>query len=139
AGSTDLFMIVWEADDASGEMIDTEFEIFGQFFANDGASGVSDLALPGTGPVLDQNHPNPFNPSTTIHFRLLADEVVRLEVYGIRGQRVRTLVSGRRGAGLHSVVWDGTDDAGTRVASGIYFYQLTVGSERLGRKMSILK
>lgn len=68
--------------------------------------------------------PNPFNPRTTIRFELARAADVALEVYDVRGQRVRTLLSGSRAAGTHEFVWDGRSDAGVGMASGTYLVQL---------------
>ena len=67
------------------------------------------------------NYPNPFNPETTIKYNLQNNADVALEIYNIKGQLVRALVSTSQEAGLHSVVWDGKDSNGTDVSSGIYF------------------
>ncbi|MFU8861577.1 MAG: T9SS type A sorting domain-containing protein, partial [Cyclonatronaceae bacterium] len=83
---------------------------------------------------LDQNYPNPFNPETVIRFRLNETVNVRLEIYTITGQRVQTLVSGVREAGVHSVRFDGSG-----LASGVYMYRLMAGSEALTRKLTLIK
>ena len=74
--------------------------------------------------ALYPNVPNPFNPETVIGFSLAAESRVRLEVFDVLGQRVRILVGGRLPAGEHRVVWDGIDESGARVGSGVYFYRL---------------
>ena len=89
--------------------------------------------------ALGQNHPNPFNPRTTISFGLAEAGPATLAVYDVGGRRVRTLVSGSLAAGQHHVVWDGRGDAGRALASGVYFYRLEAGGEVLGRKMLLLK
>jgi hypothetical protein len=89
--------------------------------------------------VLLQNVPNPFNPTTTIRFELSQPADVRLEIYSVRGERIRTLVSGARPAGSHAVVWDGRDRRGAAVASGVYFYRLEAGRFARTRKMVLLK
>lgn len=99
---------------------------------------VEDL-LPGAGLALRQNAPNPFNPATTIAFRLEQAGPAELAIYDTRGQRVRTLVSEALPAGNHEVVWDGQTDRGTRAASGTYFYRLTAEQETLTRKMTLVK
>ena len=76
---------------------------------------------------LAQNYPNPFNPSTTIEFTVPAVSEVELTIYNVRGQRIRTLVSGNMTVGTHQAVWDGSDQHGQHVASGIYLYRLNVG------------
>jgi hypothetical protein len=74
--------------------------------------------------VLHQNAPNPFNPGTTIRFELPQDEQVSIRIFDVRGRVVRTLVQGRRPAGYNEVTWNGVDEAGRRVASGVYWYRL---------------
>lgn len=88
---------------------------------------------------LQQNFPNPFNPSTTIQYNLAKEEPVKLRVYNIFGQLVKTLVDNSQSAGLHSVIWDGSNNAGQKVSSGIYFYQLTAGNFVSVKKMIMLK
>jgi hypothetical protein len=89
--------------------------------------------------VLHQNSPNPFNPQTSIRFELPDAMRVRLSIYDVQGRAVRTLVDEHRGAGIHDVRWDGTDDRGTTVATGIYFYVLDAGGKRYQHKMVLLK
>jgi hypothetical protein len=88
------------------------------------------------------NFPNPFNPYTTIQFSVaaeLASAHVRLEIFNIRGQRVRTLVNDIKLPGHHSVVWDGRDDHGRSVGSGVYFYRLQAGDFSQTKRMLLLK
>lgn len=89
--------------------------------------------------TLQQNVPNPFNPRTTIAFSLDTAGSATLEVYDVRGAKVRTLVDGVRSAGAQQVEWDGRDDAGRAVASGVYYYRLRSGTTTLSRKMVLLK
>jgi len=88
---------------------------------------------------LEQNYPNPFNPETTIRYYLPKDAVVSLEVYNVLGQRLRALVEGFRPAGSHKVVWDGMDDRGNPMSTGIYFYKLRAGDVVLTRKMVLVR
>jgi hypothetical protein len=89
---------------------------------------------------LEQNTPNPFNPRTSIVYRVGAGGLAQLEVYALDGSRVRTLVRRVHDAGeVQRVEWDGTDDGGRRVASGIYFYRLENAGEVRTRKMVLLK
>ncbi|MBI2501832.1 MAG: T9SS type A sorting domain-containing protein [Candidatus Latescibacteria bacterium] len=99
---------------------------------------LADWLLP-TQPALDQNYPNPFNPSTVIPFSVPQRQEVRLAIYDVLGQRVRTLVSGPLAPGFHTLVWDGRDDLAHQVAAGLYFYQLELGSFRQTRKMVLVK
>lgn len=88
---------------------------------------------------LSQNYPNPFNPETIIDFELPEMNNVSIEIYTITGQLVRRLVNESKPSGFHSVVWDGTNDAGVKVSSGIYIYRMTAGSFSQIRKMVFLK
>jgi hypothetical protein len=88
---------------------------------------------------LSQNVPNPFNPTTTIRFSLAEPGRVNLVIYDVGGRRVRELLAGRRDANVYTVTWDGTNDRGERVSSGVYFYRLTAGSFRQTKKMVLLK
>jgi hypothetical protein len=89
--------------------------------------------------TLLQNHPNPFNPTTTIRFELTRPARVELSVFDARGALVTTLASGAYPAGATDIRWNGTDARGRRVGSGVYFYRLVSGSEVLTRKMVLLK
>ena len=103
---------------------------------------------------LESNFPNPFNPDTTIEFSLSSGEGsnnslssgegrgeghVNITIYNIRGQRVKTLVNDHLPAGRHSVVWNGRDDNGRTVSSGIYFYRMTAGEFSETRRMLLMK
>ena len=83
--------------------------------------------------------PNPFNPQTRIVYDLGAAGPVRLEVYDLRGVRVRTLVAAEQTAGRHEAAWNGRDDAGQEVASGVYMARLAAGDVRQMRKLTLLK
>lgn len=89
--------------------------------------------------ILHQNYPNPFNPSTTISFTLAQPSNTRLEIFNIRGEKVRTLVNNYYSAGYWSAVWDGADDAGILVPSGVYMYRLITSSGVQVRNMLLLK
>jgi len=88
---------------------------------------------------LSQNYPNPFNPRTHIVYQLPQADHVTLAVYNVMGQAVCGLVDGPQAAGEHEVIWDGQDEAGRAVASGIYFYQLVAGEFVETKKMLLLK
>lgn len=98
----------------------------------------SERPLP-TSFVLEQNYPNPFNPDTRIDFSLPGPSQVSLTVYNVLGRSVRRLVAGEMPAGNHSVTWNGTDDNGQSVASGVYLYRLEADSHVQTRKMLLLK
>ncbi len=88
---------------------------------------------------LSQNFPNPFNPETTIKFELPASGEVKLVIHSVIGQKIRTLVQGHRDAGRYSETWDGRDESGNRVSSGVYFYRIKAGDFVKVRKMLLLK
>ncbi|KAA3595758.1 MAG: T9SS C-terminal target domain-containing protein [Calditrichaeota bacterium] len=89
---------------------------------------------------LAQNYPNPFNPSTKITFTLPQEESLKIFVYNVKGQLVKTLFDSKGNFGFNSVVWNGTDDLGKSVSSGIYFYKLETASGFSEiKKMTFLK
>jgi len=88
---------------------------------------------------LKENYPNPFNASTEISYSLPVESEVKLAIYNIRGQKVKTLVDGKQTAGVHKVTWDGKNDKGESVASGVYFYTIKAGSYIQTNKMTLLK
>lgn len=88
---------------------------------------------------LHQNYPNPFNPTTRITFALPDQSAVRLIIYDLLGRQVRGLLAEELPAGYHAVSWDGTNDKGRAVSSGIYFYRLEAGEFEQNRKMIMLK
>ncbi len=92
-----------------------------------------------TSVTMSQNYPNPFNPETRIRFGLPQDARVRIVIYDVQGRRVRTLLDETRSAATHEVTWNGTDDAGARVASGIFFCRLEAGDQSVTRKLVLLK
>jgi M6 family metalloprotease-like protein len=89
--------------------------------------------------ALAANFPNPFNPSTTIQFALPGASAVRLSIYDVLGRNVRLLVDAAFARGTYAVTWDGTDEAGARVPSGVYVYRLTAGSLSASRKMLVVQ
>ena len=88
---------------------------------------------------LEQNYPNPFNSQTTISYILMKDEYVEVTVYNLNGLKVKVLKSTVEPKGNHSVVWDGTDESGIMVASGLYYYQLKTKNEILTKRMTLIK
>ncbi len=89
--------------------------------------------------LLEQNHPNPFNPTTRIRFRLPVASDVRLDLFDVSGKMVVTLVDRRLGSGEHVIAWDGKDSGGRPVATGTYFCQLRAGDFTDTKKMTLLK
>jgi hypothetical protein len=89
--------------------------------------------------ALHQNYPNPFNPTTTIRYDVPEQSHVSLIIYNILGQKIRTLVNESKEAQIHSVIWDGIDDNGRLVPSGIYFYRMNAGSVVKTKTMVLTK
>jgi hypothetical protein len=106
----------------------------GEFFSPIVTVSVKAIAL-----SLSQNQPNPFNPTTTIRFVLPVREDVSLSIYDANGHLVRTLVNEVRGYGVHEVTWDGRDENGVAMGSGVYFYRLRAGKLTESKKMVLLK
>ena len=96
------------------------------------AAAPEDGPLPGSHALLG-NYPNPFNASTVLRFALAAPADLRIAVYNVAGQRLRQLVEGPAPAGVHEVAWDGRDDSGASVASGVYLAVMEAGSSGAGR------
>ncbi len=101
-------------------------------------TAVLEQALP-LATELAQNYPNPFNPETTIHFDLASESGVSLRVFDMTGQVVRTLVRGSLPAGSYTQLWDGRNELGLKVGSGVYFYELQAGSFNSKKKMTLLQ
>jgi hypothetical protein len=88
---------------------------------------------------VSQNYPNPFNPSTTIKYAIPQQSFVTIKVYDIVGREVKTLVNTERSPGIYSVQWDGNNNFGSKVTSGIYLYRVVAGNFTQVKKMILLK
>lgn len=88
---------------------------------------------------LEQNYPNPFNPNTVIRYQLPSSSQVELTIYNAVGQRIKTLVSEKQAVGSYQIEWDGTDEKGTSVASGVYLYRLQAGEFVQSKKMTLTR
>jgi hypothetical protein len=97
------------------------------------------VAVPILPLTLDQNWPNPFNPSTTISYYLPEAGHIRLDIYDIAGHRIACLVNGNEERGDHHALWNGTGESDRLVAAGVYIYRLTTGRETLSRKMVLVR
>ncbi len=85
--------------------------------------------------ALEQNYPNPFSSSTSISYKLAEQSNISVRIYNVLGQLVRKFDMGAQSAGVHGIVWDGTNNFGRRVAPGVYFYQLITGNKSQAKKM----
>jgi hypothetical protein len=88
---------------------------------------------------LHANYPNPFNASTTITYELPAKTHLDLQIFNVAGQAVRQLFQGEAGSGTHTLIWDGRDDAGESLPSGVYWYRLTAPSGSETKKLLLLR
>ena len=111
---------------------DTDF-LTGIEIVDDGAGGIPKNF------TLEQNYPNPFNPETAIKYTIPAAGKVSLKIYNLLGQLVKTLVDDRQIAATYLAKWDGTADNGSKVASGVYIYQLKSKNISLSKKMLLIK
>ena len=89
--------------------------------------------------ILYQNYPNPFNPTTTIDFALSTGAEVSVKIFNLLGQEVRTLVNAAYSPGSYSVEWDGVNNSGQAVSSGVYMYKLSVDNFSQTRKMMLMR
>lgn len=97
------------------------------------------ISLPPKSLTLCQNFPNPFNPATTVKFFNPGQEHITLAIYDIGGRRIRTLIDADKGTGWHAVQWNGTNDLGNSVGSGVYYYRLTAGKQVITKKLVMLR
>ena len=109
-----------------------------------GAPGAKKLVAENAGSVpedytLLQNYPNPFNPTTEIRFQLPKTSHVAVRIYNTLRQEIRALADRQYEVGFHAIRWDGKDNNGNLVGSGIYLYQLQAGTFSQVRKMSLLR
>ncbi len=120
---------------------ETGYQDSGIFSINTiGISAVDDLPVIPLVSTLSPCHPNPFNPRTTIKFRLAQPAQAHLAVYDLKGSLVRTLEAGQLlAAGSHEAVWNGRDNTGQSVAGGVYLYRLKAGSFSASQRMTLIK
>lgn len=117
-----------------GRVMFTEIQVvFPVFSANE------DVTVTPVTRILNQNYPNPFNPETTISFDMPKAAHANLSVYNVKGQLVKTLLNGRADFGRTNLVWNGTDNSGSSVSSGLYFYRLSTDGKVETRKMMLMK
>ncbi len=102
------------------------------------AAGETNPNVPATY-SLGQNFPNPFNPTTVIAYGMERKGKINISIFNVLGQHVKTLVDGEVEAGAHQVIWDGADQSGAEVASGVYFYKMTTEKYVETRKMALMR
>jgi uncharacterized protein (DUF608 family) len=106
---------------------------------SEGTDAGDNELIPGFSAILEQNYPNPFNPSTNIRFILEQPSRIAIEVFNLKGQKVRTLVNGNYDSGEFIVNWNGRNDDNRDEASGVYFYRMSSGSSSQMKKMILLR
>ncbi|MDP8231466.1 MAG: T9SS type A sorting domain-containing protein, partial [Candidatus Zophobacter franzmannii] len=130
-------MIVWSDGRSSGKT-----EIIGLYAQAMNCPEVAndDQDNPGVqGFKVAQNYPNPFNPTTTIEFNIPKSQNVEVTVFNILGQKVKTVAKDHFDAGINKIVWNGINENGKSVASGIYFYRVEAGKSSVTKKMVLMK
>jgi hypothetical protein len=133
------FSLLYTRDDELDGIDDQAKFLRDSFFWMGNPLGPVTGAGPGLKNDLSQNYPNPFNPQTTIAFSLKDRGQVSLKVYNVNGELVRTLANENRAAGPHQLTWDGRNDSGQPVSSGVYFYKLVANNFAQTKKMVLLK
>jgi flagellar hook assembly protein FlgD len=88
---------------------------------------------------ISSNYPNPFNPSTTIEYSLKVDSKIEIKIFNNLGRLVRSLFNGQSTSGTHLLTWDGRDDNGKQLSSGLYYYQIISETFSSAKKMLLLK
>jgi len=109
------------------------------FHSVGGSVGNEDGIAPAIATELKGNYPNPFNPETTISYSVKENTPVSVEIYNVKGQKVKTLVNEAKAAGNYSVVWNGVDDNNRPVSSGVYFFKMSAGKYSSTKKMIMMK
>ncbi|MCK9329216.1 MAG: T9SS type A sorting domain-containing protein [Candidatus Cloacimonetes bacterium] len=122
------------------EQVDNQFQLVSStLISNDIYCENEDIAIPQTTEILKQNYPNPFNPKTLISFELPESKSIKLEIYNLKGQKIKSLIDDRLDLGYHKIFWYGDDDNSKTVSSGIYFYTLSYDDISITKKCVLLK
>jgi hypothetical protein len=125
------------------------YSVYAEYHEGTSIAATTEISLPSlsekdtvegfTNHTLLGNYPNPFNPETSIKFALVKEDFVTIEIYNIKGEKVKTLLNSYKNTGVHNVIWNGTNDNGNTVSSGIYFYRLRAGELNETKKMLLMK
>ena len=133
-GEGEGFELVFEKPCVMGECVDYVVTSRGHYLHQDEDGGIVAPTA-----ITMGNYPNPFNPETTISYNLPEKGIVEIDVFNIKGQKVRTLIHEAQEAGPHTVTWSGDDDSGKHVSSGVYLYRLKTERKTITRKMLLLE
>jgi flagellar hook assembly protein FlgD len=107
------------------------------YFVN--STGGGDTSIVPLITELKGNYPNPFNPTTTISFSISEESNVAIDIFNVKGQKVKTLLNESKNVGEHLVHWNGTDEQNKSVSSGVYFYKMKAGKFVQTKKMILMK
>jgi len=121
-------------DDRSGNS-----DIYALRIDANGSTGVTASDAPAVPIELQQNYPNPFNPTTTVAYSVPERCNVALKIYDVSGKCVARLVDKEQEKGSYTVAWNGKDETGNSMASGIYLYRLSAGNQTIAKKMVLLR
>jgi len=130
---------IFFADTANGWAVGNLGTIVSTYNGTVGISEENDIQIHSQGLVLQNNYPNPFNSQTKIDIQIPESAKVSLKIYNLTGQMVKVLIDRVIPAGSHTVTWDGNNDAGQNVNSGLYFYRLNAGGEIQTKRMSLVR
>ncbi len=136
------FMNIYTEANSSGGATATRVGVLQEileFFQTPGSFGQPVDAVAPVGKFTTKNYPNPFNPSTRIDFHLPQTGHLNLKIFNVRGELVKTLIDENRNGGAGYVVWDGDNEVGEKVSSGVFFYEIRTAGEVLVGKMVLLK
>jgi len=117
----------------------TNSDIYAQRVDANGFAVLTGIDVPAAPVELHQNYPNPFNPTTSVTYSIPQKCNVTLEIFDVSGKCVACLVDGHQEKGSHAVEWNGEDEKGNPLASGIYLYRLEAGGQTITRKMVLLR
>ena len=132
-----------DASDRNGTDLSSEgytnLEVYLNYTVEQGPTAINNIQPVVAGFTLENNYPNPFNPTTTIKFSLDKGDDVSIKIYNVRGQLVRTLTNKYLTSGVYKVRFNGMDSHGRKLSSGIYFYALKNSKQSITKKMIMLK
>jgi len=137
-GNGRIYTVTYEVEDASGNRTTAQATVTVSHDMGKSVALAAELPLPESYALLP-NYPNPFNPETEIRFQLPEANHVVIRIFNTLGKEIRTLVEGQYEAGYYRVRWDGKDDNGKSLASGVYLFQLRAGSFSQVKKMSLIR
>ena len=121
------------------EYLEIEKELLSRIHELSQAPPPEDPEIPVITKFAHRNYPNPFNPETTIAFDIPSATNVSIDIFNIRGQKVKTLINDYVENGSYKVVWDGRDNNAASVSSGIYFYRIITDEDKVVQKMLLMK